>query len=440
MQRRVEQAHGDRQPVHGGQDVDEVLPLDLAQLLQRRRLLRRRVGQDHAAHHGQAVLAQEHVLGAAQADALGARATGRWRRPRRCRRWPARPGGPVRMSSAHDSTVAKAGGGAAAVSGTWPATTMPGPAVEGDPVALVRVTSPTVTEWAGQAQDLGPDHGRLAPAPGHHGGVADQTAPGGQDPLGGQHAVHVLGRGLAAHQNDLLAPLRRRGGVVGREVDPAHGGARAGAEALGPHRVARPGELRVQHRVEMVLGDARHGLGLGDAQVARAHHVHRHLQGGRAGALAHPGLQHPELALVDGELGVAHVAVVAFEAGEDGQQLGVHLGELLLELGDGLGVADAGHHVLALGVDQEVAVGALGPGGRVTGEADPGARVVVAVAEHHGLDVDRGAQVVGDALAVAVGDGPGPVPAAEHRLDGPAQLRRRVLGEGRLVWRSTICW
>ena len=35
-------------------------------------LLDGRVGQDHAAHDGQAVLAQEHVLGAAQADALGA--------------------------------------------------------------------------------------------------------------------------------------------------------------------------------------------------------------------------------------------------------------------------------------------------------------------------------------------------------------------------------
>ena len=161
-----------------------------------------------------------------------------------------------------------------------------------------------------------------------------------------------------------------------------------------------------------------------------AHHVDRHLQRGGAGALADPGLEHPELALLDGELGVAHVAVVRLEPGEDLEQLGVDLGELLLQLRDRLGVADAGHHVLALGVDQEVAVGALVAGGRVAGEADAGARVVVAVAEDHGLHVDRGAQVVRDALAVAVGDGPGPVPAAEDRLDGAAQLVGRVLGEG----------
>ena len=107
----------------------------------------------------------------------------------------------------------------------------------------------------------------------------------------------------------------------------------------------------------------------------------------------------------------------------------MHLGELLLQLGDRLGVADAGHHVLALGVDQEVAVGALGPRGRVAGEAHTRPRVVVAVAEHHGLHVDRRAQVVCDVLALAVGDGARPVPAAEHRLDGAAQLVLGALGE-----------
>ncbi len=45
------------------------------------------------------------------------------------------------------------------------------------------------------------------------------------------------------------------------------------------------------------------------------------------GALAHPGLQHPELALLDRELGVAHVPVVRLEPGEDLEQLGVDLRE-----------------------------------------------------------------------------------------------------------------
>ena len=71
---------------------------------------------------------------------------------------------------------------------------------------------------------------------------------------------------------------------------------------------------------------------------------------------------------------------------------------MLLELGPGprldiasssfQGVADPGHHVLTLGVDQVVAVGGGVAVGRVAGEGDPGAGVLALVAEHHGLDVD----------------------------------------------------
>ena len=78
---------------------------------------------------------------------------------------------------------------------------------------------------------------------------------------------------------------------------------------------------------------------------------------------------------------------------------------------------------------EEVAVRLVLAGRRVAGEADAGAGVVVAVAEHHRLHVDGRAEVVADALADAVGDGPGAVPAAEHRLDGAAQLLHRVLRE-----------
>ena len=107
------------------------------------------------------------------------------------------------------------------------------------------------------------------------------------------------------------------------------------------------------------------------------------------------------------------------------------LGNCLLERREGLGVADSGDHVLALGVDEEVAVLALGARGRVAGEPDPRPRPFVAVAEHHGLDVDGRAEVVGDAFVFAVGDGARPVPGAEDGLDGAAQLGVGVLGERR---------
>ncbi len=186
----------------------------------------------------------------------------------------------------------------------------------------------------------------------------------------------------------------------------------------------------MQDLIEMFPGDPLDRLGPAQLDLGIGGHVDRHPQGGLAGALAHPGLEHPQLALLDGELGVAHVAVVTLEPGEDGQQLGVDRGELTLQGRQGLGVADAGHHVLALRVDQVVPVLALFAGSRVSGEAHPGSRPVVPVPEHHGLHVDRSTELVGDPLPDPVGIGPGTVPRLEHGLDGPPKLVVGVLGEG----------
>ena len=45
----------------------------------------------------------------------------------------------------------------------------------------------------------------IAPAAGDDGRVADQAAARGEDALRGLHAVHVLGGGLVADQDHLLA-------------------------------------------------------------------------------------------------------------------------------------------------------------------------------------------------------------------------------------------
>ena len=116
------------------------------------------------------------------------------------------------------------------------------------------------------------------------------------------------------------------------------------------------------------------------------------LRAARARTLPDAGLEHPELALLDRELGVAHVAVVVLEPGEDAHQLFVDGRETALQLGERLGVADAGDDVLALRVDQEVAVLALLACRRVAGEPHSRARALVAVAEHHRLHVDRRAR------------------------------------------------
>ena len=248
--------------------------------------------------------------------------------------------------------------------------------------------------------------------------------------------MHVFGAGLVTDQDDLFASLVGIDGIIGGEVDAAHSGARRCRKALGQH-LALAGELGVQHLVEVFGGDAHERLVLGDLPTRRAlaralGHLDCHAQRSSAGALTHAGLQHPELALIDGELGVAHVLVVPLEPVEDGEQFFVNDREVLGHRIEVFGVADTGNHVFALGVDEEVAVRLVVAGSCVTGEAHAGAAVVVAVAEHHHLHVHRGAQFVADLLAHAVSDGARTVPALEHGFDRAAQLRRGVLREGLL--------
>ena len=105
---------------------------------------------------------------------------------------------------------------------------------------------------------------------------------------------------------------------------------------------------------------------LGHQPFARK--LDRDPQRGLGGALAGARLQHPELALLDGEFEILHVAVMLFERAVDALQLGkglrhcaferrlVGAGFLARLLADFLRRADAGDHVLALRIDQEFAV------------------------------------------------------------------------------------
>lgn len=92
----------------------------------------------------------------------------------------------------------------------------------------------------------------------------------------------------------------------------------------------------MQQGVELLGIDAAHSLLLVDHTLV--HQIHGHLQGGGGGALAVAGLQHIELAILDGELHVLHVLVVLLQAVGDGGELLVHRGHLLMQLGDGEGV------------------------------------------------------------------------------------------------------
>ena len=80
-------------------------------------------------------------------------------------------------------------------------------------------------------------------------------------------------------------------------------------------RSARLVEAREHQLGQLVAGDAQHGLVHLDQ--ALVDHVDRDPERRLGRALADARLQHPELAALDGELDVAHVAVVPLEARHD---------------------------------------------------------------------------------------------------------------------------
>ena len=154
------------------------------------------------------------------------------------------------------------------------------------------------------------------------------------------------------------------------------------------------------------------------------HHLHSHAHGCRGGALAHPGLENPQLLALDRELDVAHVAVVAFQCRHDPCQFGMVDGMNRCQVCERERVANSGHHVFSLGVLQVVPVRDALSGRRVSGETDASAGVVAQITEHHRLHVARCTQIVRDPVESAVLLRPSVVPRTEHRPDGGAQLVR----------------
>ena len=93
------------------------------------------------------------------------------------------------------------------------------------------------------------------------------AAADGQDALGDLHALDVLGRGLQADQDDLLAPLMPLLGLLGGEHHAAAGGAGGGGQALAHDLGLLQGlgvKGGVQQGVELLGIDAAHGLLLVD--------------------------------------------------------------------------------------------------------------------------------------------------------------------------------
>ena len=175
---------------------------------------------------------------------------------------------------------------------------------------------------------------------------------------------------------------------------------------------------------------------------AFAGELHRDAQRRLRGALAVARLEHPELAGLDREFHVLHVTVMLLENAVDAHELAIGLGHGAFHRGlvgarrdargfrDVLRGADARHHVLALRVDEELAVELALAGGGIAGERHAGGGGLAHVAEDHGLHVHRRAPARRNGVQLAVLDGAVVHPGAEHGADGAPELLLRLLREG----------
>mmetsp|Transcript_27480 Transcript_27480/g.51495 ORF Transcript_27480/g.51495 Transcript_27480/m.51495 type:complete len:381 (+) Transcript_27480:1733-2875(+) len=152
-------------------------------------------------------------------------------------------------------------------------------------------------------------------------------------------------------------------------------------------------------------------------------------------------LQHVELSLLDSKFNVLHVLVVVLQLLADGLKLledvGHHFlqGRQVASVGlagfDGqlLGCADACHHVLALGIHQELSVEVIHAVRRISGEGHTSGAIVAHVSKDHGLNVHCRAPLFWDVVKLAVGLGPLVHPGAENSSDRAPELLMRLLRE-----------
>src|SRR5665213_904041 len=260
--------------------------------------------------------------------------------------------------------------------------------------------------------------------------VRTETSP---EDIHGMHAVNVFRTGFRADQNDVVAIRRELLGFIGGERHFAGGGARRRSEAGRDLFLRRFGiERGMEQLVERGGIDTAHRRFLIDH--ALAHHIDGDFQRRFRRALAAARLEHEELALLHREFHVLHVAVMRFEFLADGAEFGEGFGHRLFHrglaallplahaFGNRLRRTNTGDDILALRVDEKLAVQKMFARRWIAREGDAGGGGFAAIAEHHGLHVDRRAPIFRYVIEAAIGVGPRRMPGAEHGGDGAPKL------------------
>ena len=225
MQRRIEQPDRHRQALHDLEQLDKIRALHRQQLGECGAARFLVIGKDHLAHRANAILVEEHVLGTAKPDALGAELECDARIVRRVRVGAhtelARRVGPAHQRCelagerrlTHRHAACKY---------------LPGRAVDGDDVAGLERPSGDAhgARCIVDPQRASAGNARLAHAARHHGRMRGHAPARGENPLGRVHAVDIFGRGLNPHEDHALVLGLERLRLIGREHDLT--GCRAG--------------------------------------------------------------------------------------------------------------------------------------------------------------------------------------------------------------------
>ncbi|MBS1271862.1 MAG: hypothetical protein MAGBODY4_00994 [Candidatus Marinimicrobia bacterium] len=169
------------------------------------------------------------------------------------------------------------------------------------------------------------------------------------------------------------------------------------------------------------------------------HHFGGHADCGDGRPLAVPRLEHPEFAVLDGELEILHIFVVCFQFVLDLNQFFVLLRHLgfqgcwsvfgFIDLVNRMRRPNTGNDIFALGVRQIFAVELVLAGGGISGESHAGSGPFTQVPEDHRLHVDRRAPFIRNVVQFAVCDSALVIPGAEDRPDSHPELLFRVFRE-----------
>ena len=312
-----------------------------------------RVRKDHLLHHRQALVPEEHVLGAAEPDPLCSERPGT-----QCILRSVRVGADAEPSSvvgprehrlevlARPQQHERDGADEDATRST----------VDRDEIAFDERVRPE-TGGSGCLVDLQVGAAcdtRLPHAAGDDGRMGGHSSVHGQDPLGGKHPVNVVRCRLVTDEQDRPC-FRALDCSVCVEYDPAARRAGRGVQALAGRLDCC---IRVDHRVQELIELCRVDAGQRFVPGDQPFLDHRHgcLERGRGRSLRRSGLQEVQAIVLDRELDVLHVAVVPFQVRHRVDQLGVRIGKQCLHRLDRLRRPDARNHVLALGVREKLSV------------------------------------------------------------------------------------